>query len=264
MTFIFEFIDGPEMGKQITVKSGDSFGRLQGTYILNDPKVSALHAEIQVLENNQLFLIDKGSSNGIKFENQRVSKLPLKDGLKFILGKSTIFVRSFTKNSDLAPASIEKSKPQSDAQNISNAKTPNEKPITKPTETEKLPWDSFLKKSIRKLNLTNASENIEILPFYNVLTLVFKQGPDAEKEFILGYGPRYFGFQCLDFELSDTNLPEMAFAIAPDVDKNPVLTALNDFPILLNGKTFSSEKLCNKDIVEFGQNIFEVRIDEKK
>jgi hypothetical protein len=284
MSYFFELISGPEKGKKFKVSIGDTFGRSQGTHLINDPKISSLHAELKVSKNGELLLVDRGSSNGIKFKEQRLRTLPLTDGIEFILGNSTILVRitevKTKKSSPLNlesihikpeiksnPVSFDNPSPSKKDSNDSADPLPIEinEPILKRKKTERLPWDLFLKSSIKKLTLSNAPEGTTpVSNFKTILSLVFVKGPDSEKEFLLGYGPRFFGFQCLDFELSDTTLPEIAFSIAPDIDKNPVISKLNDFTILLNGKPFSSEKLNDNDQIEFGQNLFVVRINEKK
>lgn len=285
MSFILEIIDGPEKGRKITIQPGDTFGRVQGTHLLNDPKVSALHAEVAVNEKGQLLLIDKDSSNGIKFKNVRVPQIILAQGTQFILGKNTfrfsdtqadLAKPAFTtdkKASTTNPRELEKkavnlkiTTPHQEGAESPRIVREEEKVELKPApKNEKLlPWDHYLKKTIPRLNISNATEPSHIRAFQQPLILAFTQGPDTEKELVLGYGPRSIGFQCLDLELSDPSLPDLCFTIGPDEQGEPILTTSDKMKIKLNGSVVSSEKLNHKDVIEFGTNKIEVRIHNEK
>ena len=61
--------------------------------LLDDPKVSRSHAELQ-LRDEQWILQDLGSSNGTRVNQRRVQRHPLRDGDRIQLGSTTVLYRA--------------------------------------------------------------------------------------------------------------------------------------------------------------------------
>ncbi|HEY0593217.1 MAG TPA: FHA domain-containing protein, partial [Thermoanaerobaculia bacterium] len=86
-------LNGPRAGEQIGLGgSGIRIGREPSVceIVLDDPKVSRLHAEIVELEGRVL-LIDRKSSNGTWVNDRRVDRHPLADGdIIYFGGRSAV------------------------------------------------------------------------------------------------------------------------------------------------------------------------------
>ncbi len=90
--------DGPMKGERFEIKGGERVGRDQGEIVLNDPKVSHLHALIKKSLLGQLTLADQKSKNGIIFEGKQVDRVKLNDGVEFRIGANSFKVETATKD----------------------------------------------------------------------------------------------------------------------------------------------------------------------
>ena len=87
---------GPDGGHQRTYEITTPLGILgRGTdsdLLLVDPGVSRHHAEIRV-EDGEVVLVDLGSTNGTFVNGQPVRRVPLTDGTRVTLGRTTLVFR---------------------------------------------------------------------------------------------------------------------------------------------------------------------------
>lgn len=87
---ILDSTDPSVLGKTIPLKSGFVIGRSKGNLIIEDERVSSIHAEIQVNNQGEFFLVDKDSRNGIKVQGKKITKLLLGPGVIFQVGNTLI------------------------------------------------------------------------------------------------------------------------------------------------------------------------------
>jgi hypothetical protein len=91
MAMRLKAISGPLKGQEIPIRSGLRIGRTRGDVLLNDSKVSSLHAFVTE-EDGGVWLNDNGSKNGLRVGAERVERLPLREGVAFFIGRSEFLV----------------------------------------------------------------------------------------------------------------------------------------------------------------------------
>jgi hypothetical protein len=83
--------NGRRRGQIFPIQEGTIIGRTQGTILLDDPKVSQMHAKFTV-EDDQFVIWDFGSSNGTYVGGERIrAATPLKENDEIKIG-DTVFV----------------------------------------------------------------------------------------------------------------------------------------------------------------------------
>lgn len=87
---ILDSTDPSVIGKTIELKSGLIIGRAKGNLIIEDERISSVHAEIQINNQGEYFLVDKDSRNGIKVQGKRITKLLLSMGTIFQIGNTLV------------------------------------------------------------------------------------------------------------------------------------------------------------------------------
>src|SRR5262245_4616385 len=87
MNIALKVINGPLEGQIFTIEKALSIGR-QGDIVLEDPKVSGVHAHITKVSSGQWVVIDNESKNGIRVNEIRVKAVTLKPGVTFSIGGS--------------------------------------------------------------------------------------------------------------------------------------------------------------------------------
>lgn len=86
---------GTQAGQGIPLTAGLTIGRSAGraTFVLSDPEVSGLHAQIE-REGEQFIVADTGSSNGTFVNGARVIRHPLRPGDQIVLGSTHLSVEA--------------------------------------------------------------------------------------------------------------------------------------------------------------------------
>ena len=80
-------LSGDHIGNTHDFESGAVLGRGKtADVVLGDPSVSREHARIE-LRGDEWTVIDLGSSNGVRVDDQRVSEAALYDGAMLVLGE---------------------------------------------------------------------------------------------------------------------------------------------------------------------------------
>lgn len=232
MSLFLEIIEGTDVGSRFRIGDGTKIGRTTGEILINDPKVSSLHAQVERDGRGQLLLVDRGSSNGLRINGQKVQRVALLPGVKFQIGKTTFKVVELFKD-DKAPAPAEHS--------TSNAKD----------------WRSVLKTQIPRLPAQNHTGIVQVLPFSPAVRLDFIEGLQADTSMVLGYGPRQLGADVLDIELQDPESPDIAFELTPD---NGQILFSTKYPkkVLLNDQTVFSEHIKDGDQIRIGRSVIKV------
>ncbi|MEZ0390978.1 MAG: FHA domain-containing protein [Pseudobdellovibrionaceae bacterium] len=230
MALFLEIIEGPQEGQKFRLIEGLRVGRTTGEIQLSDPKVSSLHAQIESSENGQLFLVDRGSSNGIRINGNRVQRAAMLPGVRLQIGKTLFRV-------------------------VEIAAAPS--PLAEIETTDG--WKSILKTRIPQAPSQNLTSAALVQAFQPLLQLEFLEGLQAETKMVLGYGPRKAGSDVLDIELQEPSAPDIAFELFPEKDGSVrFLTAHPDL-VLLNDSAISSDTLKSGDQIRIGSSLIEVK-----
>jgi hypothetical protein len=230
MALFLEVTSGADEGQKFKLVAGVRIGRTTGEIILAEPKMSALHAQVKSSENGKLYLIDSGSSNGIKINGSKVQKVALMDGVTFRIGGTTFRVREEA----------------------------DEPPEAEPVMEEG--WRGVLRTHVPMLEAQNSTLGPALLPFSSLVELHFIEGVQADTKILLGYGPRKAGGAVLDIELQDPGSPEVAFEIRPLEDGTILFQTNHPQTILLNDNSFATESLKSGDQIRVGSSLIEVRL----
>lgn len=102
MALRLKIVSGPLKGKSYSLRAGLQIGRTKGDILLDDGKVSSLHAYVTEVGNDYV-LNDNGSKNGIRQNGDRVPTIVLKAGTTFQIGKIDFAVTSDSVAVDLPP-----------------------------------------------------------------------------------------------------------------------------------------------------------------
>ena len=146
MALFLEITAGASEGEKFKIEAGTRIGRTTGEIILNEPKMSALHAQVRSTENGKLYLIDNGSSNGIKINGQRVQKVAMMPGVAFAIGKTVFKVYEEIDEPDQ---------------------------VVLPEEEG---WRGVLRAQLPQLELQNSTQGVSLLPFSSLVELHFVEG----------------------------------------------------------------------------------------
>jgi neural Wiskott-Aldrich syndrome protein len=60
-------------------------GKSSSDFVIKDPNISRQHAMVEFVDG-RFFIVDMGSTNGIEYEGQRVTRKPIHDGDRFRIG----------------------------------------------------------------------------------------------------------------------------------------------------------------------------------
>jgi pSer/pThr/pTyr-binding forkhead associated (FHA) protein len=228
MALFIEILDGNELGQKFRVVAGVRLGRTTGEIQIRDPKISALHAQVEKDNKGQLILVDKGSSNGLRINGKRVPRVLLMPGVKFRVGRTNFKVVEFQVEEHLSP------------------------------DTDGLEgWRKILKHQVPQIVLQNRTSKTKVLPFSPIVELTFIQGIQSDQKILLGYGPRRAGSDVLDIELEEESAPDVAFELIPDRDGVRFRT-LHPKLVQLNGQSISSDILKAGDQISIGSSLIEV------
>lgn len=235
MAVFIEIVSGPNKGTLFQLEPGVIIGRAEGDILLNDPKVSSKHAQVQLDGNGQLVLIDMNSANGIWLGDIRVKKLTLSANTSFKMGDTTLKMVPIEAPALAAPVDI-----------------PEEKPAPPP-----LSWRTILANKLLVLSDDVKSRPRAIERFNPIIKLRFLTGIQAEKEMILSYGKRIAGAASLDIELQDNQAPTKAFELEPSLG-GVTINVLAPGKVFLNSVAVESELLKDGDIIAVGKTQIKV------
>jgi hypothetical protein len=231
MALYLEISDGPSAGQRYRLNLGVRIGRGKADILINDPKISSTHAQVEKDKNGQLILVDRDSANGLVIGSTRVKKVILKQGVRFIMGNTSLRVVQ-----------------------LFGEDQPDE---------EKAPqdWRETLTTQIPKIQTTNRPTPIAIGAFVPALRLDFRKGNQPPEKMIIGYGPRKAGSEGLDIEIHDSQAPSVAFELIP-VDGNARYVTQHPKTVLLNGNSISSDILNEGDRIEIGKTVITIKFEK--
>lgn len=293
MALILLALEGPHKGESFVIREGSEVGRARGQVLLKkDSKVSNHHASVILDAKGHLVLVDKGSSNGIKVNGEKVKKIRLTPGVRFHIGRSLLEVRlkgeevveeeSYAPERNLGPATAiapelppipeEKSplvdnrtepppEPGTVTQAPPAAFEPEPVPETRPAAPPERHWSQILGEAIAANPLERTVPKVSVKPFERLVTLRYVEGQQADDVITLGFGPREFGSDNLDFEVEEKITPAIAFTLQPTPGGAALTT---DFPRLVqvNDIPGTRHDLKEGDLIRIGNS--KIRIEFEK
>lgn len=232
MDLFLEILDGKLKGSRTPVRNGLTIGRRGCDLNIEDPKVSSKHARLELRTDGSLWLIDLGSSNGIRVGDRKMTELALDPGISFRLGRTHF-------------ALIDASAPvQAEAPNKSSS------------------WRSkIIAMTERGLESSAQHEQRELAAFAEPVQMVFKRGIQSGQEWTLGYGPREIGASSVDLPLYEPGLPAKCFRLTPK-GRDVILRVHEDArgKIFLNGREVETAFIKAGDVLEIGNTRIEIEI----
>ncbi|PIS11745.1 MAG: FHA domain-containing protein [Bdellovibrio sp. CG10_big_fil_rev_8_21_14_0_10_47_8] len=228
MSLFLEIIEGENTGQRFRLDPGVRIGRTEGDILIQDAKVSSLHARVEKDKKGQLILVDKDSHNGLKISGQKVRRVALLPGVVFQVG-GTFFkvVRLDGEKNDFK------------------------------TKLESSGWKSALRAAISKVPAKNPLQRPLLRPFENVIELHFLEGIQANVTLSLGYGPRKFGSDVLDIELEEPLAPGMAFELIP-VDNGIEFKTHHTDVVRFNNQAVETALVQPGDQIRIGGSLIKV------
>jgi len=225
MALYFEITEGANKGQRYKIVSGLRIGRAKGEIVLDDPKVSALHAQVEKDSSGNFFLSDRKSSNGIKINGLLTKRAALTDGVVIQVGRTFLTVRETSEESQTmeAPKGVMES----------------------------------LKGVLSRIPLYNSENPPLVSPFLPALKLIFVEGPQADTELTLGYGPRQAGSDVLDIDLQEETAPPVAFELRP-TENGPLLTTAFTQIVRVNQAGVADQILKPGDTIQIGKTLIRV------
>ncbi len=226
MALFLEITQGSPLGERVLLTAGLRIGRSEGDFQIQDAKISSLHARVEEGEKGQYFLVDAGSTNGLRVGGQKVAKVAMLPGVILQMGKTTLKVVELFKNEVIEPSFT-------------------------PTN-----WREVITREVRKGQFQNQTQAVRAAVFAKSVQLNIRSGIQLGTEWVLGFGPRDFGSRTLDFELLEDTSPAIAFSLSPDGDKVRFDTRYPDL-VLLNDLPLNSDTLKEGDKIRIGQTLIE-------
>lgn len=243
MSIELEVIEGANLGQKFRVFPGSRIGRTEGDILINDVKVSGLHAQVDKDQSGELVLVDKKSSNGLKLGGVKVPKVHLLPGVIFQAGRTFFRVNRIEADKGNGPrAQADELTPAGD----------------QPLEDAQLDWRKHLEFWVPQMATENPPEaGQHIFLIDPALKLTIVGGPELDREIVLGYGPRQAGSDVLDIELREESVPPLAFELLMDPEGVRFLT---EYPQLvrLNDLSVSSKVLKTGDHIRIGKTLIHV------
>lgn len=231
MVVCLEVVAGSLLGQRYKIWEGIRIGRSQGDVLINDAKISAIHAQVEKDGRGNLVLVDQDSANGLKINGQRVKRIAMLLGVTFQLGRTSFRVIEVSKE---APPEI----------------------ATGPSAKKKN-WKETLLTTLPSLVIPSLPITTPVQAFRPALQLDFLEGAQMDQHLVLGYGPRRFGADVLDIELNEPMCPPLAFEI---LCENGVPFFRTHYPslVLVNNKPNREALLREGDLIRLGQTLIRV------
>jgi pSer/pThr/pTyr-binding forkhead associated (FHA) protein len=187
MKLFFEITSGDRQGSRFEIRDGVSIGRKGTDVVIRDSKVSTRHATVEERDHG-FFLVDSGSSNGLKTDGYRVSEIHLLPGVVVQLGRTLLTVIDLDEVGD-AP----------------------EKPVVSAWQEIVI---RLLARTEKALALAPVTSD-QIKMFTKPVELTAVGGPQTGQTWTIVYGPRDIGSESLDIRLLEEGIPQTAFQLQP-------------------------------------------------
>ena len=185
MKLFFEVTSGDREGSRFEIRDGTSIGRKGTDVVIRDSKISSRHASVEERDHG-FYLIDAGSSNGLKIDGKRVIEVHLLPGVAIQLGRTFLTVIDLDEVGEAA-----------------------EKPVVRNWQETVVQIVNRMEKALEKTR--TASDQIRM--FTKPVELTAVAGPQTGQTWTIVYGPREIGSESLDIRLLEEGIPNSAFQI---------------------------------------------------
>lgn len=230
MSLALKVASGPLKDEVFPLTAGLTVGR-KGTIVLEDIKVSSIHARVAQNQEGEWILEDNNSKNGVRVKGEKVDLLPLKEGVTFYIGDSEFLVVSLAQE---------------------------EKP--KPAKNQRY-WHEIMVDFIGQ-NADQFKDRVKpVSPLEPALVLEFVKGVQVNSKWTLGFGPRKIGPASVDLPIWEPGAPAICFEILPGPDGLLFKTAHPDI-VSLNGEGVDSQLLRMGDTIRILDTTIEVDFTE--
>lgn len=273
MALKLKALSGPLKGQEFPLKAGLRIGRSKGDILLDDGKVSSLHAFLTE-EGGAFVLNDNGSKNGIRVGRERVGTVELKLGVVFQIGQSDFEViteEPATRVSVAEPAQPVRPFTVATTPSVTRASpgtlvpaAPKPPAADDPGEAvgnlrEGRKWNDILAEITTEAIGKISDQPKALVALTPAIRLTFIGGVQAETRWTLGYGPRRAGAASIDLPIFETGAPEICFEIIPAPEG---VTFRTNHPkqVTLNGAETRVGSLKEGDLIAVGQTRIEVEL----
>ncbi|MCJ8275462.1 MAG: FHA domain-containing protein [Bdellovibrionales bacterium] len=222
MRLFLEVIQGPDTGQQINLKKSKSIGRKGADILLNDPKLSGIHAVFKYDSGRGWFVVDNNSRNGVWVKGIREHAIGIEDGMEVQIGGTILRCRIIVKSTNKVEAGF-------------------------------VQWLESLLKKVKDRQLTMK----EIKP---EMRLRVVQGLQYGEMWDIFYGPRLVGKEQLDICLYDEEAPSEAFEILVK-KRYPYFRTQHPDIVKINGESVKDKQLVPGDIIKIGESEILVEFD---
>lgn len=244
MTLFLEILDGESKGTKFPLRDGLVIGRREADVIIKDSKVSGKHAKVELRPNGKTYLVDLGSSNGIKLAGKRAREIELLEGMEFVLGRTPVRVlRSRDASAGEGPPPTQEV-------------VADEIVIESEVET----WTELAQELVKRALKEGRDLKREIAPFSPILRLKFVRGVQAGTQWTIGYGPREVGSASIDLILEETGLPGVCFRLLPH-HEGALIRIDPSAEVRVNGNRVDAEFLRDGDVIEIKNTQIEVEFE---
>lgn len=230
MALYLEIIRGKNVGSKFRLVAGLRVGRTKGEILLNEPKASALHGQVESDANGALFLADLDSSNGIKFNGLRMRRGPLELGCEVLIG-ATLMRVVWGDSAEEAATTAGPINPG---------------------------WKQTILRAADSVPLQSLSPVDSLQAFTPPLQLCFLEGPQADLVLTLGYGPRRAGADNLDIDLQEESSPLFAFEISVEPNGQPLFQTTFPSLVRVNDGSYKTRPLRVGDIIRIGKTTIRI------
>ena len=242
-TLFIEILNGELLGTRAALREGFSIGRRKGTLTIRDSKLSGMHVIVEERQDGSLWMVDAGSSNGIKHEGVRVKDLKLEPGVTFMLGRTDFkIIDSYEDLTHVGKTYVE------------------DQPAVQHTVTRD--WYHWAQSLAERGKTESQEGRRQIMAFDPAVTLKIVRGPQSGTEWTLGYGPRAIGSESVDLNLEDTEFPGVCFKLIPDPD-GVAFSNETDKLVKLNGEWVAHEVLKDGDLIDISHTQIQVVLGKK-
>ncbi len=232
MSLLLRVTSGPQKETTIELKEGLIIGRSEGELRLADSKISGRHAQVHRDEAGLYYLQDLGSRNGIRYRNEKVTKLQLSPGRRFRIGRTEFIVEDTQKKTE------------------------------KPTAA-KTPSPQSLHQMLAELASRVTDRPRPIVPFPKLVRMNIRTGLQRGTEWWLGYGPRQAGSATPELTITEPGAPEICFTIRTVNSDIIIDTSETEF-VRINDQTVSEKRLASGDQVRIANTLIEFTLEEAK
>lgn len=240
MNLKFVVLNGKDEGTEFPLSEGATLGRVNCNISLDDPKISHHHGKVERSEGD-LWLIDLGSTNGLKLKGRKVPRVLLKPGVVVQVGRTRLKVE---------PAQVENALPQPPGTAI-------EMDVVLPERG----WDEFLEDFTRELLPSVQDESTAISAFERTVKLEVTRGIQRGTRWEMGYGPRIVGAHSSEFAIFEPGAPDSCFELIPEGRGVRFMTS-HPRQVLLNGESVSTSVVKDGDKITIMGTLIEVRVSE--